>query len=115
MLCCAAQNTTRSLLEYSAAPQGAAGSVAAAEPEFHSALDMGKVRLKVSAPGGSDMIVPCDHRQTVAEVTEKIQQRAGTPVVALAVRCLLRLRCALQQRAAPARPCAPSEPLPPRR
>jgi hypothetical protein len=81
---CPSQNTTRSLLDYSGNAQGAAvGS--AAEPEFHSSLDMGKVRLNVSAPSGVNIVVPCDHRQTVADVTAKIQERVGKAIVALTV------------------------------
>ena len=76
------QNTTRSLLEYSSSSQALPPP---AEPEFHNTLEMGKVRLNVSAPGGGHIIVPCDHRQTVAEVTARIQQRAGKPIVGLAV------------------------------
>ena len=81
------QNTTRSLIEYSGAEGGAAVPAAASgEPEFHASLDMGKVRLNVSVPGGTAIVVPCDHRQTVADVTAKIRERSGKDVAALMVR-----------------------------
>lgn len=65
------QNTTASLLEHSAA-----SPTAFVEPEFHKKLDMGKVRLHVTLPGGTSMVVPCDHRDKIAAVIEDTIRRS---------------------------------------
>jgi hypothetical protein len=99
------QSTTASLLEYS----GSDG-LAALEPEFHTQIDMGKVRLHVTLPSAETVVVPFDHRQQVADLQEevgrrcdceisalRVRTRAGRPVIshpsrrALMMLCLLRL------------------------
>lgn len=46
---------------------------------------MGKVRLHVALPGGTSVVVPCDHRQKVSEVVADVSKRAGKTIVEMRV------------------------------